>query len=309
MRRLQVMVGCTKSNSMATGCSPFLEGAKVKLFTRNRNDWTDRLPSIRDSVARLKAQSAVLDLEAVILEPSGGTSFQALQHALGDGGRNDAIIGYVFDLLYLDGKDLSGMSQLDRKQQLERLLRKSRAAKSLRYSEHVLGHGAELLAQACAEGLEGIVSKLADAPYRPGRQQSWLKAKCLARQEFIIVGFSAPKAGNRAIGALYLGYRKDGRIVYAGKVGTGFTLADAAAVYKTLAPLEEKLPRASGVPQAELRYIHWVRPSVICEVAFGEWTDDGRIRHGSFQGLREDKPAQKIKRETPQPMDKPIGRS
>jgi bifunctional non-homologous end joining protein LigD len=227
---------------------------------------------------------------------------------LGDGGRSDAIVGCVFDLLYLDGKDLSDIPQLDRKERLERLLSKSIAAKSLCYSEHVLGKGAEMLAQACALDLEGIVSKLADAPYRPGRQQSWLKAKCLARQEFIIVGFSLAKAGNRALGALYLGYRKDGRIVYAGKVGTGFTLADAAAVYKTLAPLEEKLPNAASVPQAELRYIHWVRPSVICEVAFGEWTADGRIRHDSFQGLREDKPAQKIKRETPQPMDKPIGR-
>lgn len=286
----------------------FLEETQLKLFTRNRNDWTERFPSIRDSVARLKAQSAVLDLEAVILQPSGVTSFQALQQALGDGGKSAAIIAYVFDLLYLDGKDLSGMPQLDRKEQLERLLHKSRAAKSLRYSGHVLGQGAELLAQACAQGLEGIVSKRADAPYRPGRQKSWLKAKCLARQEFIIVGFSAPKAGNRALGALYLGYRKDGRTVYAGKVGTGFTLADAVAVHKKLAPLEVKLPRATGVPRAELRYIRWVRPSVICEVAFGELTAGGRIRHGSFQGLREDKPAQDVKRETPHPMGKPIRR-
>ena len=165
-----------------------------------------------------------------------------------------------------------------------------------------------MLAQACAKGLEGIVSKLADAPYRPGRQKTWLKAKCLARQEFIIVGFSPAKAGNRALGAFYLGYWKGSQIVYAGKVGTGFTLADAEAIYRKLVPMEVKFPSATGVPKPELRYIHWVKPLVICEVTFGEWTDDGRVRHASFQGLREDKPAREVNRETPQPMDNPIGR-
>ena len=172
----------------------FLEGKTVKLFTRNGNDWTASFPSIRDSVAQLRARSAVLDMEAVIVEPSGRTSFNALQQALGEGGRRGAIIGYVFDLLHLDGKNLSVMPQLGRKEKLENLLSASRAAKSIHYSEHVVGSGAEVLAKSCALGLEGIVSKLAYAPYRPGRQKSWLKTKCLTRQEFIIVGFSAAKA-------------------------------------------------------------------------------------------------------------------
>lgn len=281
----------------------FLEGKTVKLFTRNGNDWTASFPSIRNSVAQLRARSAVLDLEAVIVEPSGRTSFNALQQALGEGGRRDAIICYIFDLLYLNGENLSAMPQLGRKEKLENLLSASRAAKSIHYSEHVVGSGAEMLAKSCALGLEGIVSKLADAPYRPGRQKSWLKTKCLTRQEFIIVGFSAAKAGHRAIGALYLGYMKGGAIAYAGKVGTGFTIASAEKVYAKLVRLEVKTPTASGVPRSELRYIHWVKPSLLCEVAFVEWTEDGHIRHPSFQGLREDKSARNVKRETPEPVE------
>jgi bifunctional non-homologous end joining protein LigD len=284
----------------------FLEGKTVKLFTRNGNDWTASFPSIRNSVAQLRARSAVLDMEAVIVEPSGRTSFNALQQALGEAGRRDGIVGYVFDLLYLDGEDLSAMTQLCRKEKLQKLLNASRVAKSIRYSEHVVGCGAEIFAKSCALGLEGIISKLAGAPYRPGRQKSWLKIKCLTRQEFIIVGFSAAKAGNRAIGALYLGYTKDGVIAYAGKVGTGFTIASAEKVYVKLITLEVKKPTASGVPRSELRYIHWVKPSLLCEVAFVEWTEDGHIRHPSFQGLREDKSARNVERETAQPVEEAV---
>jgi bifunctional non-homologous end joining protein LigD len=277
----------------------FLEKKSVKLFTRNGNDWTARFPSIRESVTKLKATSAVLDMEAVVVEPSGRTSFQALQNALGDGGKSDAIVGYVFDLLYFDGKDVSAAPLTERKAKLEILLNRSKDAKHLYYSEHVAGQGAEFLAKCCALGLEGIVSKLADAPYRSGREKSWLKAKCIMRQEFIIVGFSTAKSGNRAIGALYLGYLKDGELAYAGKVGTGFTMRGAEEVYKKLAPLESGTPPIKGIPRSELRYIHFVKPLLLCEVAFAEWTSDGHIRHGSFQGLREDKKAKDVKRETP----------
>jgi bifunctional non-homologous end joining protein LigD len=156
-----------------------------------------------------------------------------------------------------------------------------------------------MLAHACELGLEGIVSKRADAPYRTGRQRTWLKAKCIKRQEFIIVGFSAAQAGFRAIGALYLGYMKEDQLTYAGKVGTGYTMEEAAGLYQKLAAMEVKTHAAIGLPRAEARYIHWVRPELLCEVAFVEWTEEGHIRHGSFQGLREDKQAGTVQRETP----------
>jgi bifunctional non-homologous end joining protein LigD len=158
--------------------------------------------------------------------------------------------------------------------------------------------------QACAKGLEGIISKRADAPYVAGRQKTWLKVKCALRQEFIIVGYSVAKTGGRALGALYLGYRKDRALVYAGKVGTGFTMKSARELVERLrkvAVSEPVLTRAEtrGMGAVEWKTVHWVRPTLLCEVAFTEWTEDGRIRHPSFQGLREDKDAAEVKQEKP----------
>ena len=163
-----------------------------------------------------------------------------------------------------------------------------------------------MFAKACATGLEGIVSKKADAPYTAGRQKGWLKTKCAQRQEFIILGFSAARTGDRALGALYLGYRKDGALRYAGKVGTGFSMKsarDLAERFATLAVTKPVLTRAEtgGMPAGEWQSIRWIKPVLLCEVAFTEWTQDGRIRHPSFQGLREDKDAGDVKKETPVP--------
>jgi bifunctional non-homologous end joining protein LigD len=209
----------------------------------------------------------------------------------------------VFDVLHLDGEDLREKLQVERKQRLKELLGKSQTAEVLHYSEHVIGKGAEMLAQACTHGLEGIVSKRGDAPYRTGRQRTWLKSKCVKRQEFIIVGFSTAKSGSRAIGALYLGYKKDGRVTYAGKVGTGYTMDDAAGIYQKLLPMEEKAPTAADLPRSEARFIHWVRPELLCEVAFTEWPENGHERHPSFQGLREDKAARGVRRERARTVD------
>jgi bifunctional non-homologous end joining protein LigD len=150
-----------------------------------------------------------------------------LQAALGDGGKPERIVAYVFDLLHLDGESLTKLPLTERKKKLEALLKKSKLGASVRYSEHMVVDGAAMHAQACAKRLEGIISKLANAPYVAGRQKSWLKVKCALRQEFIIVGYSGAKSGDRALGALYLGYRKDGALRYAGKVGTGFTMKSA----------------------------------------------------------------------------------
>jgi bifunctional non-homologous end joining protein LigD len=193
----------------------FVAGGETRLRTRNGNDWTGSFPAIAEALEKLKVRDAVLDMEAVILDADGKSSFQALQAALGDGGRPERIVGYVFDLLHLDGESLVKQPLTERKKKLEALFRKSKPGSSLRYSEHMAIEGSEIHAQACAKGLEGIISKLASAPYVVGRQKSWLKVKCALRQEFIIVGYSAAKSGDRALGALYLGYRKDGDLRYA----------------------------------------------------------------------------------------------
>jgi bifunctional non-homologous end joining protein LigD len=178
----------------------FVAGGTARLRTRNGKDWTDSFPSLAGALESLKAKDAVLDIEAVIVDAQGKSSFQALQAALGDGGNPNKIIAYVFDLLHLDGKDLTSQPLTERKEKLEALLKKSKQNRALHYSEHIVGQGAEMFAKACETGLEGIVSKQAGAPYSAGRQKGWLKTKCAQRQEFIILGFSAARSGERALG-------------------------------------------------------------------------------------------------------------
>ncbi len=282
----------------------FLADGAVCLRTRNGKDWTAKFPSIEAALVKLKAQNAVIDMEAVVLDDKGKSTFHALQAALGEGGNRDKIVGYAFDLLHLDGKNLTGLPLTDRKEKLERLLKDSKPGDALRYSVHFTENGAKMFAKACALGLEGIVSKQAAAPYQGGRERSWLKSKCGERQEFIILGYSNPRRGSRALGGLYLGYRKAGGLKYAGKVGTGFTMASARALTERVAPLavaKQILTRAEmgGLPGAEWQSIHWIKPQLLCEVSFTEWTADGHIRHPSFQGLREDKEATDVTMEKP----------
>jgi bifunctional non-homologous end joining protein LigD len=209
----------------------------------------------------------------------------------------------------LDGKDLTALKLTERKQKLEAVLTKSKAGTAIRSSTHTSGGGREMLAKACDLGLEGIVSKLADSPYQAGRGKSWLKAKCAHRQEFIILGYSDARSGGRALGALYLGYHKDGALTYAGKVGTGFTMNSARSLAQRVEKLAVDKPvltRAAmpGTPAGEWQTIHWIKPKLLCEVSFTEWTGDGRIRHPSFQGLREDKEAAEVKMEQPAKREK-----
>ena len=279
----------------------FRTGPAVRLITRNGKDWTGSFPSLSAALSELDANSAVLDMEAVVLDGAGKSNFQSLQNALGEGGDRRRIIAYVFDLLFLNGDDLTTLPLVNRKEKLKALLGRS---KTLRFSTHVAGHGDEIFAKACGAGLEGIISKQADAPYFPGRNKSWLKIKCSLRQEFIIVGYSDPRSGERALGALYLGYRKDETLHYAGKVGTGFTLQSARELADRLKRISTDKPvlsraETTGLGAGEWRAVHWVKPSLLCEVSFTEWTADGRIRHPSFQGLREDKSASQVGKETP----------
>ncbi|HEY6322883.1 MAG TPA: DNA ligase D [Thermoanaerobaculia bacterium] len=296
---------------------------KAQLLTRHGKDWSDRFAPVAAAAAALPVDTAILDGEVTVLLPDGRTSFQALQESLGDGGGGDVdskdgstgrgtrrpdgaeMVYFVFDLLYLDGYDLRPAPLLERKQALRELLDAAGAGTGggpIRWSDHVAGHGEDFYRQACRFGLEGIVSKRADLAYRSGRSKDWLKVKCLQRQELVIGGFTEPEGTRAGLGALLLGFHEDGRLVYAGKVGTGFTAQVLVGLRRRLERSERQSPPFVNPPRgAEARGAHWVEPKLVCEVAFTEWTRDGHLRHPTFQGLREDKPAREVRRELPQP--------
>ena len=275
-----------------------IERGKVNLITRNGNDWTRTSPEIVTAVKSLAVEKALIDGEAAVVLPNGTTSFQALQGALKERERG-RLAYFVFDLLHLDGRDLTGLPLEQRKAILARLSGEIAAADAvIRFSLHFAGDGAEVLRQACLKGLEGIVSKRLDLPYEPGRSRSWLKTKCVKRQEFVIGGFTDPEGSRAGLGALLVGVNDGGQLRFAGKVGTGFTSDVLTHLRTRLERLEQSECPFSPKPAGTLgRNAHWVRPELAAEVAFTEWTEDGKIRHPSFQGLREDKPASQITRE------------
>jgi bifunctional non-homologous end joining protein LigD len=242
----------------------------------------------------------------------GRTSFQALQNVFG-GGARPGLTYFAFDLLRLDGADLGSRTLLERKAALAALLERA-GATIVRRSQHWPEDGEAVFREACRLGLEGIVSKRADAAYRPGRNTDWLKVKCLLRQELVIGGFTEPEGAARTgLGALLVGFREGERLAFAGKVGTGFTNASASALRKRLDAIEVDACPFTPRPAGALgRLAHWVRPELVAEVAFSEWTGDGKIRHPSFQGLREDKRPADVVRETaavPPPASAPSRRS
>jgi bifunctional non-homologous end joining protein LigD len=275
-----------------------LDHGRVALLSRNGRDWTEKFPAIAEAVARFPAERAMLDGEIAVLQPDGTTSFQALQNFLSGTGRGQ-LVYMVFDLLHLDGWDLTGGRLEDRKAALERLLASGDGKSGpVRYSDHVAGDGPDFFAHACRLGLEGVVSKRRDAPYRSTRGADWLKIKCVKRQEVVVGGYSDPEGSRIGIGALLVGVYEDGRLVYAGKVGTGFDQKTLRELKKRLAPLEQKAGPFATPPTGVGRP-HWVKPELVAEVSFSEWTSDGKMRHPSFQGLREDKPATSVVRELP----------
>jgi bifunctional non-homologous end joining protein LigD len=281
-----------------------LTRGKAAFLMRSGQDWTDRFSPLAASAERLGLDQAVLDGEIVIVEPDGRTSFQALQNSMGGTDRG-SLVYYAFDLLSHDGEDLTKLPLEDRKAALARLLVTPKKQEAVRYSDHVVGNGSAVHAEACRRGLEGIISKRRDAPYRGGRVGSWLKVKCTARQELVIVGFTEPQGSRAGLGALLLGVRNGkGPLRYAGRVGTGFTRESLLDLTRRLRPLERKDAPLSDGPRSG-RGVHWVEPSLVAEVAFTGWTDDGKLRHPSFQGLREDKKAAQVLLERPATPPKP----
>jgi bifunctional non-homologous end joining protein LigD len=287
-----------KYDGYRIGCR--LDRGSVTLYSRNNRDWTATFPEVAEAARSLPAQSAFLDGEVAIMLPDGRTSFQALQNAIS--GRDRAgLVYFVFDLLFLDGEDFCPRPLEARKQRLRALL--DAAPPSLfRYSDHVAGNGHALLEHACRLQLEGIVSKRSDLPYSTGRHDGWVKTKCVNRQEFVIGGFTDPEGIRQGIGALLVGcYDAERRLIFAGKVGTGFTNKSSQEMRKRLEAIAEKAtPFAAGLDTWPARHAHWCRPELVAEVTFTEWTGDGKIRHPSFQGLRTDKRPEEIVREQPQ---------
>ena len=277
-----------------------VQDGRASLLTREAQDWTGRFKSLAKATSELPVREALFDGEVVALEKSGGGNFQLLQNSL-SGNSAANLIYYVFDLLYLNGVDLSRSPLLTRKQILAKIIApKGWSGKlSVRYSEHWIGRGAELYQEACRLSFEGVVSKRADQPYRPGRGRDWLKIKCLQSQEFVIGGFTEPAGSRVGLGALLLGVHDDhAELRYAGRVGTGFTSQTLKELRARLATLKRKSPAFANPPTGrDAKNVHWIEPALVGEVAFTGWTRDALLRHPSFKGLREDKPAGEIKRE------------
>jgi bifunctional non-homologous end joining protein LigD len=288
-----------KYDGYRIGCR--IRNGAVALYSRNGKDWTASFPEVVDAAKELRVSDALIDGEAAMVLPDGRTSFQALQNVL-KGTNRAALTYFVFDLLRISGKSIERLPLEERKERLLKLVGRPKQKSRIRYSEHVCGNGGEFFRQACRHGLEGIISKRRDLPHHPGRSTGWLKTKCILRQEFVIGGFTDPEGSRVGIGALLVGfYDSQGRLVFSGKVGTGFTHKTAVDLRARLDRLEQKTcPFATPPPGRLGRNAHWVRPELVCEVAFTEWTADGRLRHPSFQGLRLDKSARDVRREVPQ---------
>ena len=272
----------------------------VRLMSRNQLDITSRFPEIADALADQRHGDLIVDGEVVAFEGTQ-TRFERLQQRLGLASPSPELVAavpvyyYVFDVMYAGGRETRTMPLADRKQLLQRSLD---FKDPLRFTEHRARDGEAFSKQACADGWEGLIAKRADAPYVAGRSKYWLKFKCENSQEFVIGGYTDPQRSRVGFGALLLGYFDEaGQLVYAGKVGTGFDTRTLLDLHGKLARLEQDRP-AFGRGRVPGKGVHWVRPELVGQVGFTEWTRDGELRHPRYQGLRDDKGASEVVRET-----------
>jgi bifunctional non-homologous end joining protein LigD len=267
--------------------------------SRNGLDWTARLPEIAAAVAWIPDREAVIDGEVVAFRPDGVSSFELMRAAL-SAGETDRLVYMVFDLLALDGWDLRPCRQDDRSDALEQLLIEY-GSERVRLSERRDDVAAAAHRAACTPGLEGIMLKRRDARYRPGRSDAWLKVKCGSRQELVVVGFTDPEGARDGFGSLLLGYHDPaGRLVYAGRVGTGFSTEFRQSFRPKLGAIARTGPAVDPPRSYPLPGVNWVEPQYVAEIRFTKWTRDGILRHPRFVGLREDKKAADVVRETPE---------
>lgn len=260
----------------------------VHAFTRSGLDWSDKFAAVVEDARKLPAQSALIDGEVVVIDADGRTNFQALQSAIK--GAPARLEFYAFDLLEYDGEDLTDLPLVERKEKLAALLDGN--AGVIHFSDHIVGQGEALFDKFCGAGLEGVISKRADAKYVGARNGTWLKTKCVRRQEFVIVGWTSSDKG-RGFRSLLLGVNEDGRLRYAGKVGTGFNNAEIMRIGDLMKALAADKATVQA-PREAVRGAHWIRPALVAEIAFTEMTNDGTLRHPSYLGLRDDKKAEAV---------------
>ncbi|HUH60193.1 MAG TPA: DNA ligase D [Candidimonas sp.] len=283
-----------------------IEKQKPRLYTRNGHDWTGKLKALSNALARMKLPDGWYDGEIVVLDEQGLPNFQALQGAF-DAARTSTIVYYLFDLPFCDGTDLRRLPLVERRERLAAVLEKASADPegSVRFSDTFEVDVRHIVASACKLGLEGVIGKKKSSPYVSRRSADWIKLKCSQRQEFVIGGYTDPQGARSGIGSLLLGVHDDrGNLRYAGNVGTGFNAKSLDVIRKKLEALHtETRPfhAATGIDKKA----HWVKPKLLAEVSFAQWTNTGRIRHSVFHGLRDDKPPSAIIRETAMPAQSP----
>ena len=269
-------------------CLAFKDGDEVRLLSRNKLDLSQMYAPVAAAIGR-QSQDFVIDGEVAAVK-DGRTSFALLQQAQR---MKVPIMYFVFDIIFVEGKDVTRNDVLERKSLLKSSLSWRRP---LRFVDHVVGDGAEYYNAACAEGLEGVIAKRIDSRYVHGRSKEWLKFKCSNEQEFVIGGYTDPQRSRVAFGALLVGYYEGKELRYAGKVGTGFNDTALRSLLKEMKPLERDESPFAGKPPLRSN-VHWLEPQLVAQVAFSEWTSDGRLRHPRFMGLRRDKKAPEVRRE------------
>jgi bifunctional non-homologous end joining protein LigD len=268
------------------------QGGNVRLMSRNQLSLNDRYPEVVSAVSQLDVDKAILDGEVAVV--SGGISrFQSLQRHLLEGG--GSLVYFVFDAPQLGDYDITRLPLLVRKDLLGSFVPSQSGAIEL--VSHREESGEAYLEEACKRGWEGLIAKRASSPYVSGRTKEWLKFKCSKEQEFVVGGFTDPQGSRIGLGALLVGYYDDGKLMYAGKVGTGYNSKLLRALTERLRDLEHDQSPFDGPPPVR-KAVHWVKPEMVVQIGFGEWTRDGRLRHPRFLGLRDDKPAREVVRET-----------
>jgi bifunctional non-homologous end joining protein LigD len=275
-------------------CQAAVARDRVRLYSSSGADWTDRFGYVAPALSKLTTGTLLLDGEICAIDRDGRSNFNLLQNALGSGG---LLVYFVFDLLQQDGEDVARLPQLERKRRLEALLGPREADDPLQYSQHVAGHGQEVFRAMCEGGFEGVIAKSATARYYGGeRSPYWLKIKCVQRQEFVVIGWRPPERGVHPVDVrgLHLATREGGDWVYRGRVGSGLSDADRSNLREAFDLIASEPFHVHGMPPAERRNCRWIEPRLLAEVAYTEITPDGTLRHPSFKGIREDKPAEAV---------------
>lgn len=271
-----------------------IENGKVQVLTRSGIDWTEKFGELSPALLTLKISSAIIDGEVVVEDDRGASSFVELVSDL-KAKRSGRVVFFAFDLLFLDGADTRSLPLAKRKALLKRLFTRRKKGGQLRYSDHVQANGTLMLAETCKLGLEGIISKRLDKPYRSGRGVDWLKSKCIQTDEFVVAGYLNSTAIQDAVGALVLGFYDGKKLIYAGRVGTGFNRRIAGELWQQLQKLRKPTsPFATPVDPVQAKGVMWVKPSLVAQVEYRAWTGEGILRHASFKALRADKPVQHV---------------